>query len=165
MRIASSTLVLAFAASLVASAETVCYRTAAQAAAQNGDEDRSGFRLDALSQDPLRPIQWATLRRCGHPEWPAIVVPAHLHPLATPESLPPSATPALSAPANTPPLVVAGSSVTITAAEDVVRLELQGTAQSAGHLGETIRVKLLGTGEERYLAGRVIAQGHLELVR
>jgi hypothetical protein len=132
-------------------AEYVCFRTAAEAAAQSGVRDRDGYRLEAIRRDPLQPANWATIRSCGHPEQPALLV------LASGEMVRPPVAATARTPVWSSALLRAGSQVTLVITDGVARIEMQAIALANGVIGEKVKVRILSstTGEERIAEGVV----------
>ncbi|MBS1815875.1 MAG: hypothetical protein JSS87_13450 [Acidobacteria bacterium] len=104
-----------------------------------GDE---GFRATEATVDAATRRVWVRVIACGHPERPATLVPLNL-PLVTT----PSASPA----ANSSPIIPtvphtiairAGEPVRLHFAQGNSRIELNGTAEQQGHIGESITIRI-----------------------
>jgi len=94
-----------------------------------------GSRLDAQTGR-----EWRLLRQCGHPERPllAVLEPGPIEPrpslqLTRDED-------------SQPPLVIAGAEVRVVEQTRDLRLTLRGTAESSGHAGDSVTVRLERSG-------------------
>jgi hypothetical protein len=154
--------------------EPSCYRTAQGAAAQTGVRGVQGFRLESVRRDVFSGVAWATVRSCGHPEWPGTLVMLSagnaggaLGALAGRRSeVAPRA--AL--------VLLAGARVQLVETSGSVRMEMSGIAQSSGAIGDRIRVRMVpvsGDGtdvgsswsaSERFLTGVIRSAGLVEVV-
>ncbi|MDQ2831067.1 MAG: hypothetical protein M3Y74_18720 [Chloroflexota bacterium] len=144
----------------------VCFRTAGQAAAQRGTADSEGFRLEGVSQDAMGGKNWATVRSCGHPERPSMLVRvADGQTTLQAHGRRDEAATNMGHPSIARVLVVAGARVRVVSAEAMVRLEAMGVAQGPGGLGDVVKVRLLGEGEPMYVSGVVKSAEWLEMVR
>lgn len=149
-----------------AGAQQVCFRTAGEAAVQSGARDRGGFWLEGVSRDVVGRRDWATLRRCGHADWPAMVVRVEGGPKVVRSSRSRDEGAAdMGHPSVLKPLVVAGAKVKVVAADAMVRMELSGVVQGPGSLGDVVKVRVLGDGDERYVMGMVKSAELVEMVR
>jgi Chaperone for flagella basal body P-ring formation len=100
----------------------------------------SGYRVAKIASDPVLEQRWAMITNCGHPEWPAFVLPmTGTGPLVTPQERERSLIDGVKA----TPLVRAGEVVRLWRQEDVLRIEVAGVSEENGGLGKTIRVHLL----------------------
>jgi hypothetical protein len=77
---------------------------------------------------------------CGHPEWPAIALPANGATLITTLQ---ERDPSLTESVKTAPVVHAGDIVRLWRQESLLRMEVAGVSEESGDLGSTIRVRLL----------------------
>lgn len=99
-----------------------------------------GYRVTRIEADQVLGQRWAMIVRCGHPEWPAFVLPANGgSSLASPRAVERSVTEGLS----TVPIVRAGDVVRLWRQESFLRIEVAGVSEESGGLGKTIRVRLL----------------------
>ena len=136
----------------------------------------AGYRVQDLQMDPLTRHLWVRLRRCDNDAAPLVLVPvqaslagldagnsnapvAFLTQPGTPSPLP-SAPPAARILA-----VHAGDAVLITFASSAVQMEIEGTAEQAAALGETVGVLLRRRGDEpaHRMRGTLRADHHVEV--
>ena len=131
-----------------------CYASIAEAlagrdasAAQGSKRlERVGFRVESWQRDALLPRSWVTLRRCDHPEQPAVTVLAEDGRDAggarsfTAEPAVPERTVAAS---RSVAIVLAGMVVRLERTETNLHFDTTGIAQSNGAVGERIRVRLV----------------------
>ena len=136
--------------------DVVCYQSAVMAATQSGVGSADGFRLIEIHRDALEGTTWATVRRCRYPERPArmLLLDRGARVRQEPGSLPLAAL---------RPLVFAGQRVHMSYRDQMLRLEVGGTAEASGSLGARIKVRLANSGEERYAIGVVVSAGELEM--
>jgi hypothetical protein len=138
--------------------ERLCFRTAAEAAAQSGVRDDDGFRLEAMRPDPLDGRAWALVRSCARPEMPAQWVlsgPPGASGLGRQRASLGKAT--LVQRASIAAAVLhAGSRVTLVLYDDAVRLEVEGIALAGGMVGDKVKVRILPASAE---ASERIAEG------
>ena len=120
-----------------------CYRSVTEAVAGQGTQDGDGYWVESLRLDVLLGRSWATVGRCGHPEWPAMVVASGNARVAvgTPSGSPSAAVSVALA-------VRAGAAVTVVRNEEAVRMEMAGVAQQSGGVGERIRVRVVRVSDE-----------------
>ncbi|MEO6816003.1 MAG: flagella basal body P-ring formation protein FlgA [Edaphobacter sp.] len=98
-----------------------------------------GYRVTSIRWDPVLNQRWATVVRCGHPEWPSLS-------LRTGETNTASRLPVTQIQeedAQSGPLVHAGDIVHLWRQENLLRIEVTGVAEESGRLGKLIRVRLL----------------------
>lgn len=126
-------------------AQMGCFRSVGEAVAQKGRADAAGFRLGGLRMDVFGGRRWATVQSCAHPEQPPVVVPA-----GTAVGL--AQMPA-ELRASTAMDVLGGHRVRVLLIEQMLRLETTGIAQSSGHVGDHVTVRLAGPAGEP--AGRL----------
>jgi hypothetical protein len=127
------------AAAATCHAEVSCFRTPAQAAVQVGEQQGGGYRLEFVRQDAFGSRNWATVRSCAHPEWPAVVVRSAASVTAPAVNVSAAAQVA-------PPIVVGGSRVRVVLADAMARVEMSGVAQASGRVGDRIAVRILAPG-------------------
>jgi hypothetical protein len=133
-----------------ARAEVSCFRTPAQAVAGVGEQEGGGYRLERVRRDAVGGKTWARVRSCAHPEWPGVVVRGLDGGLESSTSHGRDD----KAVANMGhPEIVAGKRVRVVSGDAMVRLEMTGVAQSSGHVGELIPVRILAPGGDG--AGRI----------
>lgn len=124
----------------------------------------TGFRVQDLQLDPVMRQVWVRVVRCESPGAPLILVPFHASLASVPvtnrgksDALLPAVT-GIIVVGNASPLVPlvpprtlavhAGDPVLVTFASAVVNMELQGTADQAAALGDTVAVSLRRRGDE-----------------
>lgn len=127
-------------------AARACMETPAAAIKSAGTEslalsmpEGNGYRVTSVRWDPVLRESWATIVRCGHPEWPGFSLrvdeanraPSKLGGNSGRET------------SSAVPVVRAGDVVQLWRQEDLLRIEVGGVAEQSGRLGETIRVRLL----------------------
>ena len=137
----------------VCHAESGCFRTTAEAAAQTGVRDVAGFRLEGVRTDAFAHADWAMVKRCGHPERPAVVVRNSSGVRAVVE--------APLAVVSAAPMVRAGDEVRVSRVDGNVRLDVSGTAVESARVGERVRVRVAGG--TAMVSGRVQSDGSLEM--
>jgi hypothetical protein len=128
-------------------AHSTCYstpRTAIDAVATNPssppDLESGGYRVINVQFDSVLGERWATIVNCGHPEWPALALPADG---AGPPIQPQEARRSLTELVRAAPVVRAGELVRVWRQESFLRIEADGVSEESGALGKTIRVRLL----------------------
>lgn len=144
-------------------AESVCYRSVAEAMSREGSADGKGYQVEWVRVDALSNAQWASVLHCGHPEWPRLLirVPGFSAPV---KALNQAGQPADAGHRGTVPVVFAGRPVRLLQAEANVRLQMRGISQANGALGEHVRVRmLLESGEERFVNGIARGDGLVEM--
>ena len=136
-----------------ARAEVSCFRTPVQAAVQVGVREGGGYRLEMVRRDAFGGKNWATVRSCVHPEWPAVVVrtglATHLNDdKAVVEVGHPQAALA----------VVNGAAVRVVQVVGMARMEMSGVVQSGGRVGDQVWVRIAAPieGSEGRLALAVV---------
>lgn len=119
-----------------------CFRTAGEAVGGTGiATGGTGFFLESLRTDRMLRRNWATVRSCDHPERPGISIMAGA---VAGEAVGGALRETTTQPAARTSLVVrAGAGVRVVRVERSVRIEVAGVAQSAGAVGERIRVQLV----------------------
>ena len=142
----------------LAAAQQGCFRSAAAAVKGSGPEDADGFRVEAIRHNALNGLSWAQVRSCAHPEWPLRLVRAGTD-IQSPQTA--------AAPALVQPVMVlrAGTPVTVLSLGEFIHLQISGVAIEAGALGQRVRVRIAGDGEEHFIAGLVKSPNTLEMVR
>ncbi len=145
-----------------AASEPSCYRTVGDAASQTGVRGVQGYRLETLRRDAFSGVEWATVRSCGHPEWPGTLV--MLSAWSSGGGLAGRRSEIAGARAL---LMLAGTRVRLVETSGNVRMEMSGVAQGSAALGERVKVRMMpvsgdgtdsGTswaGNERFLTGVV----------
>jgi hypothetical protein len=126
-------------------AEVTCFKTAAQAAVQVGEQDGGGYRLEFVRRDGISGRNWASVRSCAHPEWPAVVVVTGAAPVAP--SQPGRNEAVAKAVPVPPPVVTGGRTVRVVLMDAVSKLEMTGITQGSGRLGDVVRVRILAPGD------------------
>lgn len=113
-----------------------------------------GYRVSSLHRDAVLGRSWASVERCGHPEWPAVSVPREpkagrdglMLASAAPHGVPP---PAGQAAVHREAITVrAGETVRLWRHEANLRLELTGVSEESGAVGTRVRVRVLAKQDE-----------------
>jgi hypothetical protein len=146
------------------SAEVACFRTPAQAAVQVGEQEGGGYRLEFVRADAFGHRNWASVRSCAHPEWPAVIVAGVVQPHLNEDK----AVVATVHPNNLPLVMIAGRRVQVMLADATTRMQMTGVAQAAGRVGDTVLVRILAPGdssEQRVVAGVVRSGDVVEIAR
>jgi Chaperone for flagella basal body P-ring formation len=142
-----STIVVAVLHGLIFSsaAHGICYSTPdAAMGAINSSADSSlslaeyGYRVIRIETDPILHQRWATIGRCGHPEWPSVALL-----MQGPNPLTPVGGRADGGFARGVPVVRAGETVQLWRQEELLRIEVAGVSEDNGGVGSIIRVRLL----------------------
>ena len=136
-----------------------CFHTKAEAALQAGVRDGEGFQLDGIRIDRLAGGRWATVRSCLHPEHPGTAIRIGSGSAQGPGEVVPKAS------AN-PAVIRTGDTVEATQADANVRLIMTAIAQTAGAIGDTIRVRLApmaNHNEARFANAVIRSPGSVEL--
>jgi hypothetical protein len=122
----------------------VCYRTPADAIAANlktssfSMSEDGGYRVAKIQSDPVLSQSWAMIIPCDHPGWPAVALPLRNPILPAQFRAQEGGTKALA-----PVVVRAGDIVRLWRQESSLRLEVAGTSEGNGRLGDLIKVRLL----------------------
>ena len=129
-------------------AEVGCYRTPAQAAAEVGEMEGGGYRLEFIRTDAFGGRSWARVRSCVHPEWPAVVVGLEGWSVARAHLNRDKAAVEMGNPGSLvgPPVVRAGVRVRVFDQEEWVRIEMVGVVQADGRVGDRVMVRIPGPG-------------------
>ena len=136
-----------------------------------------GFRVRDVQTDPLMHRVWVRVSRCDAPGMPLILVPMHapwlgVLPLMSETTASgaldgPVPVRASTAPASGPRTIAihAGDPVLVTFASSAVHMELEGTAEQAAALGETVGIALRRRGDEplHRMRGILRADHHVEV--
>jgi hypothetical protein len=141
-------------------AESACFRSVGEAAAQSGQRDEGGFRVVEFRRDAFSQVMWAKVASCVRPEKPPVVVHAKLSGIALPDRPKPTQ------PSSLIPIVAAGAKVSIVRVEENLRFAMVGTALSSGFAGDRVRVRLeplLDGAAEKFVVGVVRTDGALEM--
>ena len=144
-------------------AQAGCFRTVNQALRGAGEQDVSGFRVEATTWDTYRGSAWTRVRSCGHPERPLLMVKdvARLreagHPALDAEIKSGKSSGSEAA-------VRAGSPVLVVSEAGTVRMEFAATAAESGRIGQAIRARVSVAGQERLVTAVVKSTNVLELV-
>jgi hypothetical protein len=132
---------------VVNSASAVCYSTpraafdAVLTSSPSSPAPASrGYRVTKIQSDPVLGQRWAMIVSCGHPEWPAVALPANGATLITTLQ---ERDHSLTESVKTAPVVHAGDIVRLWRQESLLRMEVAGVSEESGDLGSTIRVRLL----------------------
>ncbi len=118
--------------------EPSCYASAAEAVAQVGVRGVVGYRLEGTRRDLFSGSLWATVRDCGHPERPALLVMASLG-----SEFAPGLARRVEISAQRAIVMTAGSRVRLVESDGTVQLEVSAIAQGNAAIGDRIRVRLL----------------------
>ncbi|MBB5315684.1 flagella basal body P-ring formation protein FlgA [Tunturibacter empetritectus] len=122
----------------------VCYRTPADAIAANLETSPysisvgGGYRVSKIQSDPVLNQSWAMIIPCDHPGWPAFAFPLRNSILPAQLKVPERATKILA-----PVVVRAGDTVRLWRQESSLRIEVAGTSEGNGGLGDLVKVRLL----------------------
>jgi hypothetical protein len=122
----------------------VCYRTPADAIAANlktssySMSEDGGYRVAKIQSDPVLKQNWVMIIPCDHPGWPAVALPLRNSILPTQLRAQEGATKALA-----PVVVRAGDTVRLWRQESALRIEVAGTSEGNGGLGDLVKVRLL----------------------
>jgi hypothetical protein len=122
----------------------VCYRTPADAIAANLETSShsisvgGGYRVSKIQSDPVLNRSWAMVIPCDHPEWPAFALPLHNSISPAQLKVQADATKILA-----PVVVRAGDIVRLWRQESSLRIEVAGTSEGNGGLGDLVKVRLL----------------------
>lgn len=133
-------------------------------------------------RDPMNGEKWAQIGRCGHPEWPSLLVKASAPEFAvvarvrsTPSGGPSKA---LGQPTRTvlrapifpalvavrgeqgEPVVRAGATVTVMQHSALVQLEVSGVALASAVVGDQVKVRV---GGQQFVVGTVRSGGWVEI--
>jgi hypothetical protein len=143
----ASTIIVAVLHGLIFSsaAHAICYSTpyAAMGAIDSSSGASSslaeyGYRVIRIETDPILHQRWATIGRCGHPEWPSVALL-----IQGPNPLTSVGDRAGSGFGRSVPVVRAGEMVQLWRQEELLRIEVAGVSEDNGGVGSTIRVRLL----------------------
>ena len=146
MRVQAALMVVIFGVVGSASgSEPSCYGSAADAVAQVGVRGVVGYRLEGTRRDLFSGALWATVRACGHPERPALLVMASVG-----SEFAPGLARQAEIRAN---VVTAGSRVRLVESDGNVRLEVSAIAQGNAAIGDRIRVRLVPVSSDSGLSG------------
>jgi hypothetical protein len=146
----------------IARAEVGCFRTAAQAAVQFGEQEGGGYRLEFVRHDVFSGRSWAMVRSCAHPEWPPVAIGAEFQRRAV------VAVVNGTTPKSVPWAVTGGGTVKVIDVDPMARIEMSGVAQANGAVGDWIWVRLLGptsAGVVRMVQGIVRGKEWVEVNR
>lgn len=170
------------ASGFVAAAETSCASNPAAAvrafehgAAADGAGD--GYRVTGVRRDPVLQITWASVGRCGHPEWPEVSVAttARLQAVAVAALAEGSGARMPARPQNVAiaqarsieRVVKPGDVVRLWHNETNVRMELTAVCDESGALGDKVRVHVTSRLEDgtvvRYISGLVRGPADVEM--
>ncbi len=156
-------------------AQTACFRSVAEAVRGEGRLAADGFQLEGTLRDRMNGERWAQVGRCGHPEWPALLVKApapetagvakvRLPGIKEPDRSSIQPTPErpaakVSVPAEEP-AVRAGQTVTVSERSALVHLEVAGVALSNAQVGDRVRCRV---GNQQFVVGTVKDRGLVEI--
>lgn len=98
-----------------------------------------GYRVTSIRRDHVLDQRWATIARCGHPEWPSL----SLRTSETDTALHLPVTQIQEEDSQARPSVRAGDIVHLWRQESLLRIEVTGVAEENGRVGKLIRVRLL----------------------
>src|SRR5579862_3033494 len=100
----------------------------------------TGYEVVRIESDSLLRQKWAIIANCSHPEWPEVALPStrktSLDPLRVTFSHSSSG-------GETAFMIRAGDIVRLWRRENLLRIEIPGVSEENGHLGDTVRVRLL----------------------
>jgi hypothetical protein len=122
----------------------VCYKTPADAMAANlktsaySMSEDGGYRVTKIQSDPVLNQSWVMIIPCDHPGWPAVALPLRNSILPAQLRAQEGATKALA-----PAVVRAGDIVRLWRQESSLRIEVAGTSEGNGGLGDLVKVRLL----------------------
>jgi hypothetical protein len=140
---------------VVNSASAVCYATPRAAfdavvtsSSLSPTLENSGYRVTRIQSDPVLGLRWAMIVSCGHPEWPALALPAK-GAISTKASQ--EVDRSLTESVKTAPVIRAGDIVRLWRQESLLRIEVAGVSEESGGLGNTIRVRLLNGNTDNQL--------------
>jgi hypothetical protein len=155
--------VLAFAES----AGATCYSTPRLAieSATPGDttiplQIEAGYRVLSFKLDAVLRQRWAMIVNCGHPEWPAVAMPAGE------DHSPKAAQQGQLASSQSLIVVHIGDLVRLWRQESLSRIEVVGVSEGSGVIGATIPVRLLHSSSEeqpRRIVGVVRGASDVEM--
>ena len=114
-----------------------------------------GWGVAGVRQDAATGREWTLLEKCGHPERPLRAVLTGAKVTTAARAAEPLAA-----------LVVAGRATRVTAHDGDLRMELTGTAEGSGRIGELVVVRLESFGAmetARRVSGVVNAAGEVEM--
>jgi hypothetical protein len=131
---------------------------ASGAPVEDGSED--GYKVVGVRSDPVLAVNWADVRRCGHPEWPGVSV-------ATTAAGGFVAARAAAVVVRGPLLVRAGEVVQVWRNEANVRFEVSAVSDGGGVV-DRIRLHIVTHEEDggdsvRYVFGLVRGAGNVEM--
>lgn len=166
--------VLAFVFSACADlmrAEGACAKTpeAALLAVSQGASTQApfagqGYRVESVHHDLVLQRNWAVVRSCDHPEWPAFTLSTHLAAQHSAASL------MAERASEELPVVRAGDLVRLWRTDGDAHIEMIATAEQSGAIGTRVRVRMVVPPSEegqpdgvRYLAGVVRGPESVEL--
>jgi Chaperone for flagella basal body P-ring formation len=127
----------------------------------------SGYEVVRIKSDSLLRQKWAIIANCAHPEWPAFALPSNrknsIDPLR--ETFPHS-----SNGGEAVFIIRAGDIVRLWRRENLLRIEIPGVSEENGHLGDTVRVRLLDRNSDdrsapEHIAGIVRGPSNVEMQR
>jgi hypothetical protein len=134
----------------------------------------AGYRVTGVRRDVILGRTWASVGRCGHPEWPEVSVAttAKAQALVAVEMASSSQTgrPQIAASLQGRPverLVQPGETVRLWRTETNLRVELTAVCDESGGIGDKVRVHVTSRLEDgvvvRYLSGRVRGPADVEM--
>jgi hypothetical protein len=122
--------------------EPSCYRSSAEAAAQTGVRGVEGYRLETVRRDVFSGAVWATVKSCGHPERPGVMLLASVGTgLGGGISVGMARRSEIAA--DRVLVMLAGTRVRFVETDENARMEMSAVAQSSGAVGDRVRVRLL----------------------
>jgi len=126
---------------------------------EDGSED--GYEVVGVRSDPVLQVNWADVRRCGHPELPGVSV-------ATAAASGVVASTAAAVVVRGPLAVRAGQVVRVWRSEANVRFEVAAVSDGGGVVGDRIRLHIVTHEEDggdsvRYVFGLIRGVGDVEM--
>jgi len=122
----------------------ICYKTPTDAIAANLEASLhsisvdGGYRVSKIQSDPVLNQSWAMIIPCDHPGWPAVAFPLRKSISPAQLKVQEGATKTLA-----PVVVRAGDIVRLWRQESSLRIEVAGTSEGNGGLGDLVKVRLL----------------------
>lgn len=157
-------------------AQTACFSSVAEAVRGEGRLAADGFQLEGTMRDRMNGERWAQVGRCGHPEWPALLVKApapetavvakvRVQGVKEPDRSSTQPTPdrppaRILVAAADEPAVRAGQTVTVAERSARVQLEVAGVALSNAQVGDRVRCRVAN---QQFVVGTVKDRGVVEI--